>query len=102
MLEMSPELARRMRALDARIAAGSVPKSSHNAIKIATWNIRELGRRPRRPDSLHFIARVIAQFDLVAIVELREKLDDLETIMRILGPTWCVHRAIVITRFAAS
>ncbi|MFO0618048.1 MAG: hypothetical protein U0414_35985 [Polyangiaceae bacterium] len=55
---------------------------------IATWNIREFGKHPRRPESLVYIAEILRHFDLVSIVELRENLTELDRVLEILGPTW--------------
>lgn len=79
---------RRLAALRERVAASKVPARSHDKLRIATWNIRELGRRQRRPESLVYIAEILSQFDLVSIVELRENLTELDAIRALLGPTW--------------
>lgn len=77
-----------LRALRERIAAAGVPTSPRHTRVLATWNVRELGRRPRRSASLLYIAEVIRAFDLVSIVELRDDLSELREILRILGPAW--------------
>ena len=59
-------------------------------INIATWNIREFGRRKRKTASIHYIAEILSYFDLIAITELRENTKDLERVMKILGPYWKV------------
>ena len=80
---------RRMLELKRRLATSAIPPSKGGrSLTVATWNIRELGRRPRRADSLAYIAEIIRQFGVVAIVELREDLTELEAILRMLGPTW--------------
>ena len=55
---------------------------------LATWNIREFGRRPRLPKSLHYIAELIGRFDLVALTEVRRDLSDLLRVMERLPPLW--------------
>ena len=78
-----------LKTLRARIAASSIPPSQlDESITLATWNIREFGKRPRLPASLHYIAEIIGCFDLVSVVELRDNLADLHTVLRYLGPTW--------------
>lgn len=68
-----------------------VPSSRlDETINIASWNIREFGKHPRTDAAVHYIAEVISNFDLVAIVELREDLTDLKRVMDILGPYWRV------------
>jgi endonuclease/exonuclease/phosphatase family metal-dependent hydrolase len=58
-------------------------------IKIATWNIQNFGGS-RKPLSLHHIAEVLSRFELTAITELKESTQDLEKVMKILGPYWKV------------
>ena len=58
-------------------------------IKIATWNIRKLAGN-RLPESIHYIAEILSNFEIIAITELTENTDDLEEIMDILGPYWKV------------
>ena len=78
-----------LKTLRARIAASSIPPSQlDESITLATWNIREFGKRPRLPASLHYIAEIIGCFDLVSVVELRDNLADLHTVLGFLGPTW--------------
>lgn len=78
----------RLAALRERIHASGVPAPAPGKLRIATWNIRELGRRPRRPESLLYIAEILSRFDLVSIVELRENLAELEVSLGHLGPDW--------------
>jgi endonuclease/exonuclease/phosphatase family metal-dependent hydrolase len=74
--------------LAARIAAARVPAARPDNLRVATWNIRELGKTRRLPESLAIIARILRCFDLVSIVELRDDLTDFQGILRLLGPTW--------------
>jgi hypothetical protein len=84
-------IARGLKVLQERIAAAAVPSSKlDESLNIATWNIREFGRRPRLRASLHYIAEIIGQFDLVALVELRDDVNDLARVLRYLGPYWRV------------
>lgn len=74
-----------------RIRTQGIPHSVlDKTLNIATWNIREFGRRPRWKASIHLIAEIISQFDLVAITELRANLGDLRRVLKILGPYWDV------------
>ncbi len=80
-----------LEVLRERINEENIPASKlDETINIATWNIREFGKKPRRNDSLHYIAEILYQFDLVAITELREDISDLAKVMDILGPYWRV------------
>jgi exonuclease III len=67
-----------------------VPSIKDKTINLATWNIREFGRKPRLQSSIHYIAEILCQFDLIAITELRKNLDDLKRVMKVLGPYWDV------------
>jgi len=58
-------------------------------IKIATWNIRNFGGG-RDNIYLHYIAEVLSRFELTAITELKENTQDLEKVMKLLGPYWKV------------
>jgi endonuclease/exonuclease/phosphatase family metal-dependent hydrolase len=72
-----------------RIEQGGIPSSKlDETLNLATWNIREFGRRARSEAALHYIAEILGQFDLIDIVELRDNLSDLEKVLRILGPYW--------------
>lgn len=83
------ETALGLKELQRRIAAAKIPSSKlDETLNIASWNIREFGKKKRRQESLHFIAEIIGQFDLVCIVELRDNLEELHTVLEYLGPTW--------------
>lgn len=72
-----------------RIAVANIPPSSlDKSINIATWNIREFGRKPRLEASIYYIAEILNQFDLIALTELRDDLGDLRRVMDILGGDW--------------
>jgi len=88
---VSPEIAAGLLALKNRIDAAKIPSSKlDETVNIAVWNIREFGRVARTRAALHYIAEIIGQFDLVAIVELRNDLSDLSEVMRYLGDSWKV------------
>ncbi|QLH05424.1 endonuclease [Nitrosopumilus oxyclinae] len=59
-------------------------------INIATWNIRAFGKKKRDKASIHYIAEVLSNFDLIAITELAENLNDLKRVIDVLGPYWKV------------
>ncbi|QRM54890.1 endonuclease/exonuclease/phosphatase family protein [Sinorhizobium sp. BG8] len=86
---VSLEIAEGLKTLKQRIEAANIPPSKiDETINIATWNIRELGKKRRSEAAIHYIAEIIGQFDLVSIVELRDNLGDLQRILPILGPYW--------------
>ena len=83
--------ARGLKELRRRIRKASVPPSSlDERIILATWNIREFGRRRRRDDAIHYIAEIMGQFDLIGVTEVRDDLTDLNRVLQILGPYWRV------------
>lgn len=86
---ISQEIAKGLLALQKRIKAAEVPSSKlDESLNIATWNIREFGKKRRSEAAVHYIAEIIGQFDLVGMVELRDNLDDLARVLKILGPYW--------------
>ncbi len=88
---LAPPIAQGLKQLRRRIGLARIPSSKLNeTLNIATWNIRELGRRPRREASLHFIAEILGMFDVIAIVELRDNVAQLEQVLGYLGPYWRV------------
>jgi endonuclease/exonuclease/phosphatase family metal-dependent hydrolase len=86
---VSPEIAKGLKVLRTRIANAKIPSSKlDETLNIATWNIREFGKKPRKDAAIHYIAEILGQFDLISIAELRDNLGDLEKVMEILGPYW--------------
>ncbi len=85
------DTARGLKVLRKRIAKANIPPSTlDESINIATWNIRTFGSGRRLKASIHYIAEILNQFDIIAITELRDNLRDLEKVMKILGPYWKV------------
>jgi len=121
---VSPEIAKGLKVLRSRIAKAKVPSSKlDETLNIATWNIREFGKKKRSEAAIHYIAEMLGQFDLISIAELRGNLGDLGKVLAILGPYWRViysdaleddggnderigfiydKRAVAFTGFAAS
>ena len=63
------DTAKGLKELRKRISDAPIPPSTlDKSINIATWNIREFGRKKRRRESFHFIAEILNQFDLIALV----------------------------------
>src|SRR3954468_12647293 len=88
---VTPEIAAGLLALKKRIEAAKIPPSKlDETANIAVWNIREFGKVYRTEPAIHYIAEILGQFDLVAIVELRDNLEDLGRVLTFLGPTWGV------------
>ncbi|WP_395752203.1 endonuclease/exonuclease/phosphatase family protein [Prosthecobacter sp.] len=88
---VTPDIAAGLLALKERIKAAKIPSSKiDETANIAVWNIREFGKVRRTEPAIHYIAEIIGQFDLVALVELRDNLEDLGRVMKYLGDTWRV------------
>ncbi len=89
--DISPTIAQGLRHLRNIIEEENIPPSVlDESLNIATWNIREFGKKPREQAAIHYIAEIINQFDLVAVTEVRANLGDLKRVMDILGPYWKV------------
>jgi endonuclease/exonuclease/phosphatase family metal-dependent hydrolase len=87
--KVSRDIALGLKELKKRIERGNIPSSKlDETMTLATWNIREFGKKPRMKASLHYIAEILGQFDLIAVTEVRENLADLAAVLQILGPYW--------------
>jgi endonuclease/exonuclease/phosphatase family metal-dependent hydrolase len=88
---VTAQIAQGLLALRSRIAAAQIPSSKlDETLNVAVWNIREFGNRKRSDAAIHYIAEILGQFDLVALVELRSNLTDLNRVLPILGDYWNV------------
>lgn len=70
-----------------------IPAKSYDNLLLATWNIREFDSAAygkRMDEALYYIAEIVDKFDLVAVQEVRDDLDGLNRLMRILGKWWDV------------
>jgi len=89
--KISQDIAKGLKILRKRIRSSNIPpKVLDKSLNLATWNIREFGKKRRKKDSIHYIAEILNQFDLIAITELRDNVSDLHRTMEILGPYWKV------------
>ncbi|MBX2856919.1 MAG: endonuclease/exonuclease/phosphatase family protein [Rhodobacteraceae bacterium] len=60
-----------------------------NSLIVGTWNIRAFdGGLPRLDESLHYIAEIIAAFDICALQELKPTLGPIRRLKELLGPSW--------------
>lgn len=91
--KLPPHIAKGLQVLRGRIDPEGKPLPSSKldeTLNLATWNVREFGRSPREDASIHYIAEVLGKFDLIALIELRDDLHDLDRVLPILGPYWRV------------
>lgn len=64
-------------------------KTADKSLLLASWNIKEFGHLSERlPEAYFYIAEVLARFDLIAVQEIKSKLDDLYRVMKLLGSHW--------------
>jgi hypothetical protein len=66
-------------------------KTLDDTLLMASWNLREFGGSKhggRTREALFYIAEVIDHFDLVAVQEVRDDLQDLDKLMAVLGSWW--------------
>ncbi len=83
----------RLLALRAQLHAEIGPHKTPDALLLATWNIRDFNSNkfhhgPRLDETFHYLAEIIAAFDLVAVEEVNRDLKALEHLMQLLGPDW--------------
>ncbi len=87
--KLDKDTAKGLSILRERIAEAKIPSSKiDESLNIATWNIRDFGKKTRLKASIHYIAEILWQFDLVALIELGANLTDMRRVMEILGPHW--------------
>jgi endonuclease/exonuclease/phosphatase family metal-dependent hydrolase len=77
-------------ALLATKAHRGIPEKAVDTLLAATWNLTNFGVQLRTDDDLALMAEVIGWFDLVAIQEIADNLDDLRALMRYLPLTYHV------------
>lgn len=83
----------RLNRLRTFLAKEIPPRTARDTLLLATWNLRDFGGSrfnlgDRLPESLQYIAEVIASFDLVALQEINDNMKPFEDLMQLLGPTW--------------
>ncbi|MCK0068153.1 endonuclease/exonuclease/phosphatase family protein [Kordiimonas laminariae] len=87
-----------IKLLRKRIARAEIPSSKlDETLNIATWNIRHWGQKKRKRFSLHCIAEIFNQFDVIAVTELRRNISELKYVLDLLGPFWDVVFSDYIT-----
>ena len=75
------------RALMAEPRRFGFPERVYGSALIGSFNIRKLGAaRARSRRTWAFLARICAQFDLLAVQEVMDDLGGLRTLMKLLGP----------------
>lgn len=82
-------IAGRLLNLRKDLNAAIVTDRRPNSLIIGSWNIRAFDEGTRRLDeSYHYIAEIIASFDICALQEIKGDLGPLEHLRKLLGPNW--------------
>lgn len=82
-------IAKRLVGLRETIRASDLGRRRHENLVIGSWNIRAFDEgTPRRDESYHYIAEIIDHFDICAVQEIKEDIEPLKRLMRLLGPNW--------------
>lgn len=86
-------IATRLLDLRASLAKRIPERDLHGSLLLGTWNIRDFDgnkfkQGPRRQESLHYLAEVLARFDICAVQEVNEDLRPLEKVLRLMGPSY--------------
>ena len=71
----------------------NIPVKTLDNLLLATWNIREFDSASygkRSDEAILYIAEIIDHFDLVAVQEVRDDLEGLYRLMKMLGKWWDV------------
>ena len=88
------------RLLSAELDRQIPPKALDTNLLVASWNLRGFGaytddwvaganESPKRDkQSLLCIAEILSRFDIIAIQEVKGRLDSLRHVLRLLGPHW--------------
>lgn len=89
--DVGRRIASRLLDLRSQLSVEGPPAKSLENLLLATWNIREFDSEAygaREDEAYYYIAEIISRFDLVAVQEVRENLEALERVKRILGSWW--------------
>lgn len=62
-----------------------IPAATSKTLRIATWNIANLGAQDREEPHLKIIAEIISWFDVVAVQETKENYEDFKKIVALAG-----------------
>lgn len=65
-----------------------IPVAGDTNLRIATWNIANLGAQEREENHLKMMAEIISWFDVIAIQETKENITDLLAIFKLLPKTY--------------
>jgi endonuclease/exonuclease/phosphatase family metal-dependent hydrolase len=69
-------------------AGRQIPKSNKNNLRVATWNIANLGEQDRQIEHLQILAEIISWFDLVAVQETKEDSEHFQNVVQLLSKSY--------------
>lgn len=72
-----------LRLLQKRIRQAKIPKRTKTSFRLLTWNIRNFHGR-KEDKAMAYIAKIIKNFDVIAIQEVKDDLGGIEKLQRIL------------------
>lgn len=73
-----------LKLLQKRIRAAKIPRKTRNNFRLLTWNIRNFHGR-KEDKAMSYIAKIIKNFDVIAIQEVKDDLGGIEKLQRLLG-----------------
>jgi endonuclease/exonuclease/phosphatase family metal-dependent hydrolase len=62
-----------------------IPSATNKNLRIATWNIANLGAQERQEAHLKIIAEILSWFDIISVQEIKENSGDFQKIVGIMG-----------------
>ncbi|MCG9895066.1 MAG: endonuclease/exonuclease/phosphatase family protein, partial [Fimbriimonadaceae bacterium] len=91
--DRTPFVVERLQALRAQLRAEIPVRSITDDLMLATWNVRDFGGsrlnpQPRLPESLYYLAEIASCFDLIAVQEVNDRMEEFGRMMSILGPSY--------------
>lgn len=84
------ELAEELERIEAHKIKRGVPPATDRNLIIATWNLTNFGAQERENGHIEIMAEIIRSFDVVAVQEVADDLEHLESLMAKLGTGWDV------------
>lgn len=73
-----------LQLLQKRITQAKIPKRNKSNFRLLTWNIRNFhGRKEKK--AVSYIAKIIKNFDVIAIQEIKSDLGGIEKLQKVLG-----------------
>ncbi|MHC4406249.1 MAG: endonuclease/exonuclease/phosphatase family protein [Planctomycetota bacterium] len=86
-VDLPTELANLRRHLR-RADRDPIPRKTNQNVLIATWNLTNFGLQDRQEIHLQIMADILSRFDVVAVQEVADDLDQFDTLIDELGGSW--------------